>query len=179
MSDLAPSSWDSPIDENAKDASINVIDRFIAVILDNGVFEEIPIVRAGIGIIKTMRNLREYNSGKQLADFINELNDGSLSREKINTHKAWLKSRPKKAEREASKVLLLIDRTIDEEKSRLMGRFYRAYLDGSIGWPKFEELSEVTSRLLFTDIGPLPKIRARGIRNMSEVPFFKSCGSRL
>ena len=95
---------------------------------------------------------------KNLVIFLNELNSGNIDKEKLNKHKEELKQNHKKAEKELGRVLIILEQTIDNIKSSILGKLYKAYINEEIDWELFVEFSEITNRLYVSDLRVLSLI---------------------
>jgi len=54
--------------------------------------------------------------------------------------------------------MIILDKTIDKSKARILANFFIAYVKGAISWSKFCELSEALDRLFVSDIQMLNRI---------------------
>ena len=57
---------------------------------------------------------------------------GTLSRECIESHQIELIDNPRKAEKELGRVLIILDKHVENIQSQVLGSFYGAYTRGSI-----------------------------------------------
>lgn len=127
-------------------------------ILDNDSLKEIPIIKTFIGVGKITKSIRKRNLMKNLVIFINELNSGNIDKEKLKKHKEELNQNPKKAEKELGRILIILEQTIDNLKSSILGKLYKAYINQEIDWDLFVEFSEITNRLYINDLSILSLI---------------------
>lgn len=124
-------------------------------ILENDSLKEIPIIKTFISVRKITKSIRERNLIKNLAIFINELNSGKINKEKLSRHREELRKNPKKAEKELGRILIILEQTIDNIKSSILGKLYKSYINQEIDWDIFIEFSEITNRLFMFDINIL------------------------
>ena len=124
-------------------------------ILENDNLKEIPIIKTFISVGKITKSIRERNLIKNLAIFINELNSGKINKEKLSRHREELRKNPKKAEKELGRILIILEQTIDNIKSSILGKLYKSYINQEIDWDIFIEFSEITNRLFVFDINIL------------------------
>lgn len=136
-------------------------------ILQDGLLKDIPIFGTIIGLCKTGASIRERNFLRQTARFISSFKSGTIDPRKLEAHKRKLGANPKEAEDELGRVILLLDRTIEAKQSEVLGRFYRAFVAGSITWKKFVELSEVNSRMFLDDYVELWNV-SKGVPRRNE-----------
>lgn len=154
MNDIVPEFNDSLV-INSSDIIGDYLELGIDSILENNSLKEIPIVKTFLSIGKITKNIRERNLIKNLVIFLNELNSGNIDKEKLNKHKEELRQNHKKAEKELGRVLIILDQTIDNIKSSILGKLYKAYVNQEIDWNLFVEFSEITNRLYINDLNIL------------------------
>lgn len=154
MNDIVPEFNDSLV-INSSDIIGDYLELGIDSILENDSLKEIPIVKTILSIGKITKNIRERNLIKNLVIFLNELNSGNIDKEKLNKHKEELRQNHKKAEKELGRVLIILEQTIDNIKSSILGKLYKAYVNQEIDWNLFVEFSEITNRLYINDLNIL------------------------
>lgn len=157
MNEIVPEFNDSLVIDSS-DIISDYLELGIDSILDNDSLKEIPIIKTFIGIGKITKSIRERNLMKNLAIFINELNSGNIDKEKLKKHKEELNQNPKKAEKELGRILIILEQTIDNLKSSILGKLYKAYINQEIDWDLFVEFSEITNRLYINDLSILSLI---------------------
>lgn len=176
MDKIIPSFKDSLFngENNIKDDLLDIAEFGIDSILDDGVLKDIPIVRTLVGIRKTAQNIQDRNLLKQTLTFINEFNSGTIDEEKLKKYQNEINNDSVKAEKELGRIIILLDRFIENEKSKMLARLYKAYINQKITWDEFCEFSEIINRLFIQDIGVLTKMRNLEIDTMySKEEAFK------
>ena len=157
MNEIVPEFSDSLVIDSA-DILSDYLELGIDSVLENDNLKEIPIVKTFISVGRIARNIGERNLLKNLVIFINELNSGSIDKEKLRKHKEELNKNSKKAEKELGRVLIILEQTLDNIKSSILGKLYKAYINQEIDWDLFVEFSEVTNRLYINDLNTLKMI---------------------
>lgn len=137
------------------DIGLDMVEIGIDSILDEGLVQEIPIVRTVIGFGKTAQNIHDRNLLKQTVAFIQEFNNQNVSAERVANYRQSIRNNPKKREEELGRVLILLNKNIDVKKSLCEGRFFAAFIEQEISWLQFCELCDITDRLFIQDIGLL------------------------
>ncbi len=158
MDKLVPAFNESVFDPHLGDVLGEAVEFGIDSVLDEGVFRDIPIFSTVLGLAKTAQNIYDRNLLRQTAIFIQAFNAGSIPLKKLQKHREKIDSDPKYAEKELGRVLILLNSNIDLEKSKNLAKFYRAYVEETISWEQFCELSDVISRIFIADIQLLYKI---------------------
>lgn len=157
MNEIVPEFNDSLVIDSS-DIISDYLELGIDSILDNDSLKEIPIIKTFIGVGKITKSIRKRNLMKNLVIFINELNSGNIDKEKLKKHKEELNQNPKKAEKELGRILIILEQTIDNLKSSILGKLYKAYINQEIDWDLFVEFSEITNRLYINDLSILSLI---------------------
>ena len=88
------------------------IDRFI----EDDKLKDIPIVSSIVNCLKIAKNVYDRNLLKQTLVFINELNNGTISKDKLIAYRSTIENNPKKCEEELGRILILLNSFIDGEK---------------------------------------------------------------
>ena len=130
------------------------IDSFI----DDETLKDIPIVSSIVNCLKFAKNIYDRNLLKQTIVFINELNNGTISKDKLIAYKSTIENNPKKCEKELGRILKLLNMFIDTEKSIMLAKFFKSYINKEIAWNEFCEYSEIINRIFIQDIHILIKI---------------------
>ena len=143
--------------------SIDIIEDYTEIVIDSfveeGILKEIPIVKSIVSVLKIGKNVHERNLLRQALTFIKEFNSGNISKDKLVEYKSTIENNPKKCEEELGRVLILLNNYIDTEKSIMLARLYRAYINKIINWNEFCEFSEIINRLFIQDIQILKFMR--------------------
>lgn len=140
------------------------IDSFI----NDGVLKDIPIVKTIVSVLKIGKNVHDRNLLKQSLNFIKEFNNGNIDEEKLQNYKIEIEKNTKKCEKELERVLLLLNNFIDVQKSIILAKLFRAYINEQINWNEFCEFSEIINRLFIQDIQILKGIKDKNIDIMSN-----------
>ena len=164
MNELVPS-FKKSLFEPTINISSDLIELGIDQLLDNEVIKDIPIVGVIVKLSKAVVAIRDRYLLKKLIIFIKSINDGSISQEKLDEHRRQLESEPKKLYEELEKIMIIVDRQLDIEKTMILGNFYKSYINGSIDWDDFGHFSDILERLFISDIYELKRIY--------DVQFFK------
>lgn len=141
------------------------VDSFIS----DGILKEIPIVKSIVSVLKIGKNIHDRNLLKQTLTFINEFNNNNISIEKLNRYREDIENNDKKCEEELGRVLLLLNSYIDKEKSIMLAKLFKAYINIEINWNKFCEYSEIINRLFIQDFDLLRKIYYSQVNDTSNI----------
>lgn len=143
---------------SSKDVISDYLEIGIDSLMNEGILKEIPIVNTIVGVLKIGKNVHDRNLLKQTLTFINEFNNNEISRDKLEQYKITIENNPKRCEEELGRILLLLNNFIDKEKSIMLAKIFKAYIEKIINWNEFCEYSEIINRLFIQDINLLNMI---------------------
>ena len=154
MDKIIPS-FSSSLFDGSKDSIGDIVEIGIDSLLDDGLFKDIPIVNMLVGVKNTYQNIHDRNLLKQTLAFIKQFNSGTIDQNKLIKYKELINSDSKKAEKELGRVLIILNSTVDMEKSQMLANLYKAYINEKINWNQFCEFSEII-KMLFLKLKLLP-----------------------
>lgn len=105
-----------------------------------------------IEVIKFGNSIREKHYINKIEKFLIELNNGSVDEIKKKSHQYKLNNDKKFAEKELTRVLIVLDKFIDENKAILLARLYQSFINEEISWKLFCEYTEVINQIFIEDI---------------------------
>lgn len=105
--------------------------------MNEGILKEILIVNTIVGVLKIGKNVHDRNLLKQTLTFINEFNNNKISHDKLKQYKITIENNPKRCEEELGRILLLLNNFIDKEKSIMLAKIFKAYIEKIINWNEF------------------------------------------
>lgn len=143
---------------SSKDVISDYLEIGIDSLMNEGILKEIPIVNTIVGVLKIGKNVHDRNLLKQTLTFINEFNNNKISHDKLKQYKITIENNPKRCEEELGRILLLLNNFIDKEKSIMLAKIFKVYIEKIINWNEFCEYSEIINRLFIQDINLLNMI---------------------
>lgn len=141
-----------------EDPMMDVGEVLLDTVFEEGIIKNIPIIGVIAGIAKVTVAIHERQLAKNTYAFIKGIREKTIPQEKLDEYRHKLED-PKKANKELGYVLLLLDREVHAEKSIALGRMYAAFIDQSISWEQFQELSEALDRMFLTDFSVLKRMK--------------------
>ncbi len=156
----------SLFDKNIKDIGIDMFEVGIDSFLQEGPIKDIPIVGSVVRAGKFVYNIYDRNLLRQTLVFIQQFNNNIIDSKKLGKYRKSLEDNVSKAEKELGRVLIILNKTIDSEKSTILAKLYSAYINQNILWEDFCELSEITDRLFVKDINILMEIYTKYPKGM-------------
>lgn len=159
----------SIFDDSSKDIMIDYAELGIDKFFTNDILKEIPILKSIIAISKVGYNIHERNLYNQTVVFLNEFNN-TQDTEKVKQHREKIKNNSKMLQDELGRILIILNRNIDLEKSKFLAKFYSAYIDRKYEWATFCELSDITDKLFISDIKSLEKVyKNNGVKEGDKI----------
>ncbi len=156
---------------DSKEALMDYVEVGIDCFINDGILKEIPIVETIVSVLNVGKNIHDRNLLKQTLTFISEFNNNSISKERLEKYKLKIENDTKKCEEELGRVLLLLNNFIDKEKSIMLAKLFKSYINDIIKWNEFCELSEILHRLFIQDIETLKIIKDNNITINNENAF--------
>ena len=148
---LVPAFKESIFNNPITDISTDLLEVGIDSVLEDGLLKEVPIIKTIIKATQVACDLRDRNLLKNTATFLCTLQSGEIAQENLQKYRQKLEI-PGNAEKELGRVLIFLDRFIDNIKSKLLARIYSQYINQAFDWKTFCELSDVLDRLIIEDI---------------------------
>lgn len=120
-------------------------------IISNKTLRNIPVFNLVESVIQTGNALWRANLLKQTAAFISEFNSHKINQESLEKYRESIKNDKNKKE-ELERVMLILNRNIDIEKSKILARIFCSYINEEIEWELFCEFTDITERLFLMDL---------------------------
>jgi len=171
MDKIIPS-FSSSLFDGSKDSIGDIVEIGIDSLLDDGLFKDIPIVNMLVGVKNTYQNIHDRNLLKQTLAFIKQFNSGTIDQNKLVKYKELINSDSKKAEKELGRVLIILNSTVDMEKSQMLANLYKAYINEKINWNQFCEFSEIIKMLFLNDFNIIKLIYNHQITDTSGIEIY-------
>lgn len=158
--ELVPSFKES-LFSNTIDAGIDIVEVGIDQIIENDALKEVPIVGTIVKLGKTAIAIRDRHFLKKTFIFIQQINNGSISKKVLDKHKIELELNSNKMKKELEYIIILIDRHIEYKKTVILANFYKCYIDKKIDWRDFKVLAEILDAISLYDIDTLKDINSK------------------
>ena len=140
------------------DIGVDLLELPIDLLTENEIIKDIPIVGTIVKLGKATTIIRDRHLIKKLVKFIESINNGDIESEKLERHKQILESDNKKLNEELENIIIIIDRQLEIDKTKILGELYKSYVCGNIDWEDFKSFSDVLERLFLIDIHQFKKI---------------------
>ena len=151
------------------DIVIDFLELALDSFFENPLLRELPIVKTFASIARIGFAIREKHLLRKTIIFINQLNANSIDNAKYEKYKSRIKKKDKKLYSELEIVLIIIDRLVDERKSIILANLFFNYIDRTIDWEDFLELSLIVDNLFINDIPELKMMYEKNAITMNEI----------
>ena len=137
-------------DSDLQNATIGLSEVFVDSLIDDGVARDIPIIGTVIGIGKASMGIKEILFLKKIIYFISELKDiPATKRHKMIER---IDNSGKFRTRVGEKLLYIIDKCEDYEKSQIIAFLFSAFLSERISYDDFLRASHIVDKLILEDL---------------------------
>ena len=133
MNELIPKFRDSAL-KPAKSLMADTLEMGIDAILEEGLLREIPIFKTLLSIKNVYVSIRDRYFLKQTFVFIQELSSQKLTDEQLEKYRSELETDPIRAEKELGRVMVLLERMIEDSKSKMLADLYSACIRKELSW---------------------------------------------
>lgn len=147
---IIPSFKESLLNDSIKGLGVDLLEIGIDSFLDVEIIKEIPMIKTVLSLGKTVVNIKDRNLMKNTLIFIKELNSGKINSKSYEKYKKKMEN-PRIAEKELGRVLIILDRLIDNVKVMFLSRLFKGYVEEDIDWIEFCDFSEIIDRFLISD----------------------------
>lgn len=159
----------NPVFSNMGSSLIDIAEIGLDNVLEEGFLRDIPVLGTIAALCKTGLNIQERHLIRQTALFIQSFNQQSLTDEALQTYRKELEKNSQKAEREIGRVILLLDRMLEEQQAKSLGKLYKGFISGLLMWDEFVELSEANARMFVSDYAELKSIINSPIKQDDDI----------
>ena len=144
--ELVKSFSETILNDDLKAVSGELLEASLDSIFESEILQKVPIVGTLVAIGKTGLILKNRNLIRQTLQFMHELNNGTIENGKKADFSNRVQSGDKKAQEEIERIMLILDSTIDLEKSRILARLVIAYINETLAYAQFHELTDILNR---------------------------------
>lgn len=139
--------------DDFKEPLANFLEDNIDSLMNNEIIKSFPILGVISAIYKGGKNVNEYLFNEKLLQFLEGLNDKSLTEEEIIDHYNKLRNNNDLLKKETKYILNIINSSNEASQTLRLGYLYLSYIKGKIETQElFFELAEVNNRILEPDL---------------------------
>jgi len=150
LKDYSKSLEETLKDSNLQNISVGLAETVLDSLVENGIVKDIPIIGSVVGIGKVALGVRERIFLKKIIYFISELKSIPAKKRKqiVDNINNSGRFRTKVGE----KLLFIIDRCEDYEKSQLIARMFAAFINQKISYGEFLRSASIIDRIILEDL---------------------------
>jgi hypothetical protein len=109
--------------------------------------KEVPVVKTAIALFKTGVAIREWHFVQKILAFLRELHSDAPESEQARAFREQIDHDPSLRQKVTEHLLVVIDRLLDTEKTKILARLFRAHANDDLTWDQFIDLSIVLDSL--------------------------------
>ena len=137
-------------ESNLTEVGVDIAETLLDSTLQDGILKDVPILGSIIGVGKTAAKVKDVLFLKKVLSFINEVKDiPAKEREKIISE---IDSSEKFRLKIGEKLLYILDKSDDHEKTQLVGKLFKAFLKQEIDYDAFLRGSAVIDKSIIEDL---------------------------
>lgn len=153
---LVPAFKDSMAAEGCEECLAMLVDAGLDFVIDDTLVDSVPFAGFLFGVARTVANVRERNLLRQSAAFLLEFGELDHNRRQKSKKSAKYKERycdnVKFRDEEIERIILLLDRSLDVQKSRIIARVYHRYLNSDMMRSELLVLFQIVDGALLDDL---------------------------
>jgi len=135
------------LESSAIDLTIDYAEMALDSFIDNEIVREIPIVKTIVGLIKGGLKVREVFFAKKLLTFLKEFHSRKIEDSKLSEFQETFKTDQKYRESVIEQILVLNERFLEVEKSKILANLFLAHINEKFSWDSFKDLSVCLNNL--------------------------------
>lgn len=150
VNDVPASLTKTLANSDLREVTTSIAESIIDSTMNDGILKEVPILGTLVGLSKTVGKIKEALFIKKVVYFINEVKDvPPEQREKIVRE---IDMSEKYRLKLGEKLMYILDKADDHEKSQLIGRLFKSFLLEEIDYDTFLRCSVVIDRSIMEDL---------------------------
>lgn len=137
--------------ETIKDSILDTLEVGVDLLTENEVIKALPVVKYVAAAYNIIDDGKWIHNVNKFAIFLKELHDNNFSDKKIEEYKTRLNDDIFFNE-QIEYSLILLNRYIDFDKAKILGRLFYIHIEGKITWIEYKKYSEILDRVLPNDL---------------------------
>ncbi len=140
-------SFEKEIFNKTVDLSIDYGEIAIDIISTSEIIKEIPTVKSLYAFYNIGSSINSRYNIKKMLVFLSEFHSHNIENEKLEKFKEKINNDNKYRNELLETTLVLIEKFIDMEKSRILANLLKAHIEEKISWQQYQELSFILNQL--------------------------------
>lgn len=173
-------SFEKEIYDKTIDLETDYVELALDSVTDNEVLKEIPIVKTLVAFYNISSSFVARHNVKKILVFFKELHTKKIDPNKLANFKREFEKNPKHKEKVLETVLVLNEKFIEIENSKILANLFKAHIEEQISWIEFSHLSFILNNLHPAGHNFLEKMAKENWTNHGRDPegeaFMHACG---
>jgi len=115
--------------------------------LDNGLLKDIPFVKSVVGFYNITNSIIDRHKAKKILTFFKEFHSKKIDLEKLDAFKLKFNQDKKYRDRVVEIIVLLNERFLQDEKSKILANLIIAHIEDKISWIDLKDISVVLDNI--------------------------------
>lgn len=133
------------------DLSIDYAEVAIDALLQEGLLNEIPLVKTIVAFSKMGIAIKDLHFSRKVLTFLREFHNGSIDGERLESFRRRIEEDFTYRGKVTNHILILLDRIISEYKAKIIAKLFRSYVNSQYDWDTFVDLSISIDSMLIRD----------------------------
>jgi hypothetical protein len=138
--------------------------------MDEGIWKDAPLIGTGVRAVKTLLAVKEAFERKKISSFLKQFHSGNLPEEKMVEFRIRLEDEPTFRADVLEQVMVMNNRFIEVEKSKIYANLFVACLNGKFDWNDLRNLAICLEKFHLAGLNFFHKV-ARGEGN-GNTPYY-------
>lgn len=139
--------FEKEIFEKTLDLSIDYEELSLDQFINDEILKEIPIVKTLITFYKVSSSIIARHNVKKIIVFLQQIHLRNIDSKKLDAFKQKFQSNKSFKNNTLETILVLLEKFIDIEKSKILANFFAAYIAENISWDEFRKMSFILNSL--------------------------------
>lgn len=140
-------SLEKEIFSNSFNLSTDYAQLSLALILKDDILKQFPIMKSLIAFYNITSSIIARHNVKKIIVFLQEFHSQKIENEKLEKFRKKFTSKHKFREEVLETILVMSERFVEIEQSKIFANLFRAYIEENISWKDFQKLSFILNNL--------------------------------
>ncbi|MCF7569644.1 hypothetical protein L3X37_14955 [Sabulilitoribacter arenilitoris] len=140
-------SFENEIFNTTSELSQDYAELALDSLTSESLLSEIPIVKSLVSFYKITSSIVDRHNVKKILVFLEEFHSKNIDENKLKEFKGKFKENPKHRNQVLETILLLNEKFIDTEKSKILANLFSAHVEDNLTWEEFIKMSFILTNL--------------------------------
>ena len=140
-------SIEKEIFNTSSDLSQDYAEIALDTLTNESLLSEIPIIKSLVSFYKITSSIIDRHNVKKILIFLEEFHSKNIDENKLKKFKKRFSENTKHRNHVLETILLLNEKFIDTEKSKILANLFSAHIEEKLSWEEFFNLSFILSNL--------------------------------